>query len=102
MAKIPMRVSSRSAKAKARPWTVAKGFDRSAPIVSVSLGMAATFLFGGAERADKVLRTPLQHGDVAVWGGVDRLRFHGVAPLADRPHPLLGHHRFNLTFRKAG
>lgn len=76
--------------------------DRSAPIVSVSLGMAATFLFGGAERADKVLRTPLQHGDVAVWGGVDRLRFHGVAPLADRPHPLLGHHRFNLTFRKAG
>ena len=75
--------------------------DFSAPIVSVSLGMEATFLLGGLRRADKPQRVPLRHGDVLVWGGVDRLRFHGVAPLRDRPHALLGHQRFNLTLRKA-
>lgn len=76
--------------------------DFDAPIVSVSLGMTATFLFGGAGRGDRPLRTPLHHGDVAVWGGEDRLRFHGIAPLAGRPHPRLGRQRINLTFRKAG
>jgi DNA oxidative demethylase len=76
--------------------------DLDAPIVSVSLGMNATFLFGGLKRADRAARIPLVHGDVAVWGGEDRLRFHGVLPLKEDPHPLLGPHRINLTFRKAG
>lgn len=76
--------------------------DLGAPIVSVSLGMPATFLFGGHARADKAARVPLWHGDVVVWGGEDRLRFHGVLPLKDLPHPVLGRQRINLTFRKAG
>ena len=76
--------------------------DYGAPIVSVSLGMPAVFLFGGHRRADKAQRIPLFHGDVVVWGGPDRLRYHGVAPLKDHPHPLLGSQRINLTFRKAG
>lgn len=76
--------------------------DYGAPIVSVSLGMRATFLFGGHVRSDRPLKVPLQHGDVAVWGGPDRLRYHGVMPLEDEPHPLLGRQRINLTFRKAG
>lgn len=74
--------------------------DRSAPIVSVSLGMTATFLFGGLQRRDKCQRVPVYHGDVAVWGGVDRMRFHGVLALKDQPHPQLGSQRINLTFRK--
>lgn len=76
--------------------------DYGQPIVSVSLGMPATFLFGGQTRAGKNAKIPLQHGDVMVWGGVDRLHFHGVLPLEDNPHPLLGGQRINLTFRKAG
>lgn len=76
--------------------------DYGAPIVSVSLGMPATFLFGGLARGDKAVRIPLGHGDVVVWGGPDRLRYHGVLPLEDRPHVLLGSRRINLTFRKAG
>ena len=76
--------------------------DFEAPIVSVSLGMPAVFLFGGNERAVKAARVPLQHGDVVVWGGEDRLRYHGVMPLKDLPHALLGSQRVNLTFRKAG
>jgi alkylated DNA repair protein (DNA oxidative demethylase) len=76
--------------------------DYGAPIVSVSLGMPATFLFGGLARSDKAARIPLVHGDVVVWGGPDRLRYHGVLPLEDRPHALLGRRRINLTFRKAG
>lgn len=76
--------------------------DFNAPIVSVSLGMTATFLFGGHARSNKAVRTALYHGDVAVWGGVDRLRFHGVMPIKDEPHPLLGSQRINFTFRKAG
>jgi alkylated DNA repair protein (DNA oxidative demethylase) len=75
--------------------------DFSAPIVSVSLGLPATFLFGGAARADRPQRIALAHGDVVVWGGVARLAFHGVAPLKDGQHPLLGRQRINLTFRKA-
>lgn len=76
--------------------------DFSSPIVSVSLGMAASFLFGGHRRGDPVARVPLEHGDVVVWGGVDRLRYHGIAPVKDRPHPLLGSERINLTLRRAG
>jgi alkylated DNA repair protein (DNA oxidative demethylase) len=76
--------------------------DFDAPIVSVSLGMTATFLVGGHARADKTARIPLHHGDVAVWGGADRLRYHGVMPLKDRPHPALGSTRINFTLRKAG
>lgn len=75
--------------------------DYSAPIVSISLGMSATFLFGGHQRSDPVTRIPLHHGDVVVWGGVDRLRFHGVMPLTGSPHPGLGPQRYNLTLRKA-
>ena len=76
--------------------------DLTAPIVSVSLGLPATFLFGGAARADKAARIALLHGDVVVWGGVDRLRFHGVAPLKEGEHAQLGAQRINLTLRKAG
>jgi len=75
--------------------------DFGAPIVSVSLGLPAIFLFGGLKRSDKPRRFWLEHGDIAVWGGPARLRFHGVAPLADGEHALLGRQRINLTFRKA-
>jgi alkylated DNA repair protein (DNA oxidative demethylase) len=74
--------------------------DFGAPIVSVSLGLPAVFLFGGLKRSDKPRRFRLEHGDVAVWGGPSRLFFHGVAPLADGEHPLMGRQRLNLTFRK--
>ncbi|MDX3773207.1 DNA oxidative demethylase AlkB [Chromatiaceae bacterium AAb-1] len=72
-----------------------------APIVSVSLGMAATFLFGGLLRTDKAIKAQLLHGDVVVWGGCDRLRYHGILPLQSNPHPVLGPLRINLTFRQA-
>jgi alkylated DNA repair protein (DNA oxidative demethylase) len=72
-----------------------------APIVSVSLGLPATFMWGGLKRADKPARYRLEHGDIVVWGGPSRLFFHGVAPLADGEHALLGRKRINLTFRKA-
>jgi len=72
-----------------------------APIVSVSLGLPATFLFGGLKRTDRAQRYRLVHGDVVVWGGPARLAFHGVAPLADGEHGLLGRRRINLTFRRA-
>jgi alkylated DNA repair protein (DNA oxidative demethylase) len=75
--------------------------DFSAPIVSVSLGLPAIFLFGGMKRSDKPRRYRLAHGDVVVWGGPSRLYFHGIAPLADGEHPVLGRKRINLTFRKA-
>jgi alkylated DNA repair protein (DNA oxidative demethylase) len=71
------------------------------PIVSVSLGLPAIFLWGGETRADRVRRIPLFHGDVVVWGGPDRLTFHGVHSLAAGEHPLTGPYRFNLTFRRA-
>jgi alkylated DNA repair protein (DNA oxidative demethylase) len=74
--------------------------DFAAPIVSVSLGLPAVFLFGGPKRADKPNRYRLEHGDVVVWGGPSRLAYHGVAPLADGEHALLGRKRINLTFRR--
>lgn len=72
-----------------------------APIVSVSLGLPAMFLFGGFERSDKSQRVPLLHGDIVVWGGVDRLRYHGVLPIKDGQHPRIGEQRINFTFRTA-
>ncbi|MBB6581233.1 DNA oxidative demethylase AlkB [Ralstonia solanacearum] len=76
--------------------------DYGAPIVSVSLGIPAVFLWGGHRRTDKTQRVPLLHGDVVVWGGPDRLRYHGVLPLKESEHPLLGAQRINLTLRRAG
>jgi alkylated DNA repair protein (DNA oxidative demethylase) len=75
--------------------------DFTAPIVSVSLGLPATFLFGGDTRRERPRRMRLESGDVVVWGGPARLAFHGVAPLADGDDPLTGKYRINLTFRKA-
>jgi alkylated DNA repair protein (DNA oxidative demethylase) len=74
-------------------------FDQ--PIASVSLGLPAIFLWGGEKRNDKVRRVPLVHGDVVVWGGPDRLTFHGVHLLTEGEHPLIGPYRFNCTFRRA-
>ena len=74
--------------------------DRIAPIVSVSLWLPATFLIGGFARGDRTVRVPLMHGDVVVWGGVDRMRFHGVLPVPPGLHPATGGCRLNLTFRK--
>jgi alkylated DNA repair protein (DNA oxidative demethylase) len=76
--------------------------DLAAPIVSVSLGLPAVFLFGGTRRSDRPRRIRLESGDIAVWGGPARLTYHGIAPLADGDHPLTGRCRINLTFRKAG
>ncbi len=71
------------------------------PVVSVSLGLPATFQFGGLKRSDRPRKVALQHGDIVVWGGPARLVFHGVLALKDGEHPLTGRRRFNLTFRKA-
>jgi DNA oxidative demethylase len=76
--------------------------DFTQPIVSVSLGLPATFLFGGMERSDKTVLVPVHHGDVIVWGGPARLRYHGINPLKDGVHPTFGGYRYNLTFRVAG
>ena len=75
--------------------------DLTAPIVSVSLGLPAIFLFGGQSRGDRTRRIGLESGDVVVWGGPSRLIYHGVAPLAEGNDPLTGACRINLTFRKA-
>ena len=72
------------------------------PIVSLSLGVPAVFLFGGMQRSDKPMRVALTHGDVVVWGGAARLRYHGVMPLKPNQQATLGEQRINLTFRKAG
>ena len=75
--------------------------DLRQPIVSVSLGLPAVFQFGGFERGDAVQRVLLEHGDVVVWGGPSRLRFHGILPVKAGVHPLAGAFRYNLTFRRA-
>lgn len=75
--------------------------DFDSPIVSVSLGLPATFQFGGLSRTYPVRKYALAHGDVVVWGGPSRLRFHGVAALQDGCHEDLGRQRINLTFRRA-
>ncbi|MEB2359924.1 MAG: DNA oxidative demethylase AlkB [Bryobacteraceae bacterium] len=74
--------------------------DAWAPIVSVSLGLPAVFLWGGKRRSGPVRRLRLENGDVAVWGGPGRFVYHGIAPLKDGQHPLTGASRINLTFRK--
>jgi alkylated DNA repair protein (DNA oxidative demethylase) len=76
--------------------------DQRQPIVSVSLGLPAIFLFGGNRRNDRPQRIRLDHGDVVVWGGPTRLAYHGVEALVDAEHPVAGRCRINLTFRKAG
>ena len=75
--------------------------DFTQPILSVSLGLPATFLFGGNSRQDRPRRVELRHGDIVVWGGPARLAYHGILALKDGEHPLLGRRRINLTFRKA-
>ncbi|HEY8587492.1 MAG TPA: DNA oxidative demethylase AlkB [Rhodanobacter sp.] len=75
--------------------------DLGQPIVSVSLGVPAAFQFGGLQRTDRAQRVTLTHGDVVVWGGPARLRYHGVMPLKPGHHPALGNCRINLTFRRA-
>lgn len=75
--------------------------DVEAPIVSLSLGLPATFLFGGLARADKQRRVPLRHGDVVVWGGPTRFAYHGIAPLKAGEHRLTGPYRYNITLRRA-
>lgn len=76
--------------------------DLRQPIVSVSLGLPAVFLFGGFERSDPTIKVMLEHGDVVVWGGRSRLRFHGIQPLKPGWHPLTDEFRYNMTFRHAG
>lgn len=71
------------------------------PIVSVSLGIPAVFLFGGHQRHEKTTRVPVFHGDVVVWGGVDRMRYHGVLPIKEADHIVMGRQRINFTFRTA-
>ena len=73
-----------------------------APIVSISLGLPATFQFGGFQRSAPTQRISLFHGDIVVWGGVDRLRYHGVLPIKPGHHSLLGEQRINITLRQAG
>lgn len=75
--------------------------DFTQPIVSISLGLPVTFLWGGQQRRDKPEQHLLEHGDVLVWGGADRLRFHGVKKLAEGQHPLCGRQRINITLRRA-
>jgi alkylated DNA repair protein (DNA oxidative demethylase) len=74
--------------------------DMSQPIVSISLGLECVFLLGGLQRIDKTKRILLEHGDVIVWGGPSRMRFHGVLSLKAGHHPITGPYRYNLTFRK--
>jgi DNA oxidative demethylase len=72
------------------------------PIVSVSIGLPATFQFGGTKRSERTRRVPLRHGDVVVWGGPARLYHHGVLSLKAGVHEVTGSARLNLTFRRAG
>jgi alkylated DNA repair protein (DNA oxidative demethylase) len=74
--------------------------DAAAPIVSLSIGVPATFLWGGLQRSDKPRRILLESGDVVVWGGATRFVYHGVAPIKHAWHPHTGNLRINLTFRK--
>jgi len=72
------------------------------PVVSVSLGDTARFLFGGLKRREPVESRLLESGDAFVFGGPARLRYHGVTRIIPGTAPpelqLAG--RFNLTFRQ--
>ncbi len=74
--------------------------DLSQPVVSVSLGMSATFLIYGDERGNKAQKIILNDGDVMIWGRSARLMYHGVETKNTQPHPELGFHRFNVTLRQ--
>jgi alkylated DNA repair protein (DNA oxidative demethylase) len=71
------------------------------PIVSVSLGLPASFAFYGLTRGGKGRTVPLADGDVLVWGGASRLVYHAVRPIKPGTHPVTGAWRYNLTFRHA-
>lgn len=75
--------------------------DATAPIVSVSFGITATFLFGGIQRNDNIQAYEIEHGDVVVWGGCSRYFYHGIKPIKQSNHPLTGAIRYNLSFRQA-
>jgi DNA oxidative demethylase len=71
------------------------------PIVSVSLGLPASFAFYGLKRGGKGRTVALADGDVLVWGGPARLVYHAVRPVKPGTHPITGGFRYNLTFRHA-
>lgn len=75
--------------------------DKRHPIVSVSIGLPALFLWYGAKRQGKPIVTPVEDGDVVVWGGSARAGYHGVRKLPPGAHPAAGALRYNLTFRRA-
>lgn len=70
-----------------------------APIVSVSLGLPAIFLWGGLQRGARTRKVRLEPGDVVVWGGQSRLAYHGIASVEGSFDANAV--RFNLTLRKA-
>jgi DNA oxidative demethylase len=80
----------------------ARSLGAGLPVVSVSLGDTARFLFGGLKRKDRVETILLESGDAFVFGGPSRLRYHGVSRIVLNTAPpeleLTG--RFNLTFRQ--
>jgi alkylated DNA repair protein (DNA oxidative demethylase) len=71
------------------------------PIVSVSMGLPASFAFYGLARGGRGQTVALADGDVLVWGGASRLVYHAVRPVKPGHHSITGNHRFNLTFRHA-
>jgi alkylated DNA repair protein (DNA oxidative demethylase) len=71
------------------------------PIVSVSIGLPALFLWYGATRRGPALRVPLADGDVVVFGGSARAGYHGVRRLAAPEPGVAATVRYNLTFRRA-
>src|SRR5688572_14332694 len=78
-----------------------ESIERGAPIVSLSIGDTARFLFGGERRRDPIQTLWLESGDAFVFGGPARLRYHGVSRIVAAPlsSPLSIGGRLNLTFR---
>jgi DNA alkylation damage repair protein AlkB len=79
-----------------------EALERGTPVVSISLGAAGRFLFGGLRRRDPVETILLESGDAFVFGGPARLRYHGISRILPGTSPLtLGFEgRLNLTFRQ--
>ena len=75
--------------------------DHTQPIVSFSIGLPARFVLGGLKRNDPLQEIELRHGDVFVFGGAARMRFHGILPIKAGYHAATGACRYNLTFRVA-